>query len=1012
MPPHAGTPSNSNTSLPLYHSVLLSISGDSKISLQHTSVQQLSAIPEDRELVDVDDRQQQQQPQQDGTFTPQMIIEDEFDEPHILIQDPAPDGGYGWVVVMASFFCNLIVDGIAYTFGLFFEIFVAHFGVSKSKVALCGSILNGFYLSVGPLVSALANRFGCRIVTIMGAIIAFLAFSLSTIAPNIETLYITYGFFGGVGMGMIFLPAIVSVGYYFTTKRAFATGIAVCGSGVGTFLFAPFCQYLLGVTTWQNTLLILAFMILLCAGFGGLMRPLNVHAKTVLGEGDDIDNQEILDNSELRKPLLQRIAEEKRRRLLAHSNSQFLLMMQHGSLDLNDLTFTELKNRLNSMNMEPGVHSTLYLDQLFQPPTPQPQTPTPSVAIHNNNNNKDHHQQQQQTSTCPSTTQSQSQLCTDQKHQLSPIIESKKIFSVNSSEDSSGENITIKENDKETNVDVEQQPNDEQSQEQDDKSNNECDNKKIPNAAADAAGAVASDYSTDNNDDNDEEEDDAKSEMTTPTSAAPESPSTLPQSPLSEISHIRSYTMASNFVLHPRSRRSTVRTVSESGQTVDSSNCLPSSSLLPQINGMGTSGQLPIQVILSSTPAGASLSPEESKDKRTITIQAIPVRPLSKKDIFYSGSTLHAPSSMQHLAESGVNIGQSIVSIPARDIIAKVQKQIQQQEAGGADDDDDGLKMSSYQKKNVCDKILRVLCSFKDNCCQHNQQHQHLNNGNNNIDDQNETGDCCSEMNSLKQRKFQQQQQQQPNDDNLQEKQGCWNRSLNLLPPSMKSILNEMLDFSLLRDSNAFTILAISNIFGMMGFYVPFVYITQFATSSVMSGDKLVTPDQSAILISVIGITNTFGRLLFGFLTDHIARNGSLCGLKITALDLNNICVILSGLSVIAAPYCTTYFAVIIDCVLFGLFISAYICLTSVILVDMLGLERLTNAFGLLCLFRGAASLIGPPLAGALFDMTQSYHITFAASGILLIISSIMAFFVKSTGDRTVEQESDNECDV
>ncbi|OTF70094.1 Monocarboxylate transporter-like protein, partial [Euroglyphus maynei] len=349
--------------------------GDSKISLQHTSVQQLSAIPEDRELVDVGGDQQQQQ--QDGTFTPQMIVEDEFDEPHVLIQDPAPDGGYGWVIVMASFFCNLIVDGIAYTFGLFFEIFVAHFGVSKSQVALCGSILNGFYLSVGkfskftirhnycqslindyyhligPLVSSLANRFGCRIVTIMGAIIAFIAFSLSTIAPNIVTLYITYGFLGGVGMGMIFLPAIVSVGYYFTTKRAFATGIAVCGSGVGTFLFAPFCQYLLGVTTWQNTLLILAFMILLCAGFGGLMRPLNVHAKTVLGEGD-LDNQQILDNSEMRKPLLQRIAEEKRRRLLAHSNSQFLLMMQHGSLDLNDLTFTELKNRLNTMNMEPG----------------------------------------------------------------------------------------------------------------------------------------------------------------------------------------------------------------------------------------------------------------------------------------------------------------------------------------------------------------------------------------------------------------------------------------------------------------------------------------------------------------------------------------------------------------------------------------------------------------------------------------------------------------------------------
>lgn len=37
---------------------------------------------------------------------------------------------------------------------------------------------------------------------------------------------------------------------------------------------------------------------------------------------------------------------------------------------------------------------------------------------------------------------------------------------------------------------------------------------------------------------------------------------------------------------------------------------------------------------------------------------------------------------------------------------------------------------------------------------------------------------------------------------------------------------------------------------------------------------------------------------------------------------------------------------------LFGFSISSYICLTSVILVDLLGLEKLTNAFGLLLLFQ------------------------------------------------------------
>ncbi|CAG2180301.1 unnamed protein product [Oppiella nova] len=117
------------------HSLLLSISGDSKISLQHTSVQQLSAIPEDHELIEEYD-------------APEEVIEDTDDEvePHILITDPAPDGGYGWVVVLASFLCNVIVDGIAYTFGLFFEQFVQHFGTTKGKVALCGSLLNGCYL--------------------------------------------------------------------------------------------------------------------------------------------------------------------------------------------------------------------------------------------------------------------------------------------------------------------------------------------------------------------------------------------------------------------------------------------------------------------------------------------------------------------------------------------------------------------------------------------------------------------------------------------------------------------------------------------------------------------------------------------------------------------------------------------------------------------------------------------------------------------------------------------------
>ena len=109
----------------------------------------------------------------------------------------------------------------------------------------------------GPIASYFTNRYGCRAVTIAGAILASAGLALSCAANSIVVLYLTIGILTGrdgynladiwltkmwtkgLGFGLIYLPAIVSVSIYFEKKRAFATGIAVCGSGVGTFIMAP-----------------------------------------------------------------------------------------------------------------------------------------------------------------------------------------------------------------------------------------------------------------------------------------------------------------------------------------------------------------------------------------------------------------------------------------------------------------------------------------------------------------------------------------------------------------------------------------------------------------------------------------------------------------------------------------------------------------------------------------------------------------------------------------------------
>lgn len=83
---------------------------------------------------------------------------------------------------------------------------------------------------------------------------------------------------------------------------------------------------------------------------------------------------------------------------------------------------------------------------------------------------------------------------------------------------------------------------------------------------------------------------------------------------------------------------------------------------------------------------------------------------------------------------------------------------------------------------------------------------------------------------------------------------------------------------------------------------------------------------------------------------------------------------------------------------LFGLFIAANYALTSIILVELISLERFTNAYGLLLLVQGIANLVGPPLAGWIRDLTGDYTLAFYLSGLFISISGLIMMFLPMRG--------------
>lgn len=77
---------------------------------------------------------------------------------------------------------------------------------------------------------------------------------------------------------------------------------------------------------------------------------------------------------------------------------------------------------------------------------------------------------------------------------------------------------------------------------------------------------------------------------------------------------------------------------------------------------------------------------------------------------------------------------------------------------------------------------------------------------------------------------------------------------------------------------------------------------------------------------------------------------------------------------------------------IFGLAIACFSALRSILVVDLMGLEKLTNAFGILCLFQGLAAAMGAPIAGFFTDLTGSYNVSFYISGALITISAVLCY--------------------
>lgn len=165
---------------------------------------------------------------------------------------------YGWVVVSACFAGSMVVFGLSYSFGVFFEPLLADFDGARSDVSLVFS-LHSFMLYIGAVViGRFVDVYGTRRMMVVGTLLLGSGLLWSSRANSWLELVFAYGVVVSLGLSVIYVVSYATVPRWFEQNRGLASGLASAGLGIGMVLVAPAAELLIEFFDWRVAYMVFA----------------------------------------------------------------------------------------------------------------------------------------------------------------------------------------------------------------------------------------------------------------------------------------------------------------------------------------------------------------------------------------------------------------------------------------------------------------------------------------------------------------------------------------------------------------------------------------------------------------------------------------------------------------------------------------------------------------------------------------------------------------------------------
>ncbi|XP_043286586.1 monocarboxylate transporter 12-like [Venturia canescens] len=191
----------------------------------------------------------------------------------------APDGGWGWMIVVAAGFSNFCILPIAQSFGLLFRDRFQQLDINSSQITTIMNVNNAATACIGLTNGPLFRRYSYRQVSFVGALVSAVSICALSFATTFQSVLIFYSILYGCGMGIAMSSCALALNTYFKKRRRIATGFSWTCTGLGPIIMPQIITLLMPIYGMSGTVLLyggFAFNAVACAL---LLQPVELHVK-------------------------------------------------------------------------------------------------------------------------------------------------------------------------------------------------------------------------------------------------------------------------------------------------------------------------------------------------------------------------------------------------------------------------------------------------------------------------------------------------------------------------------------------------------------------------------------------------------------------------------------------------------------------------------------------------------------------------------------------------------------